>query len=217
MSQFPKEELFADFFTDDMLKELGVGSEKELKYCMGSFVMDNSINKEYFSNIDVGHPKNFDTKNNLPTGGNGIISLKTIREVRGRGPKGTSPFKKTGFDAGHILGRQLFKGTRFNTSKKNNKNIYKQTKWSNQGNHHTAKWGHNQTYFENIIVKEVSKNKKLTVKYEARLIYNLNEKIPRGIQLRSFCDEEPSLDFNVFVPNVKIDEVIDYSDSDLVI
>ena len=50
MSQFPKEELFADFFTDDMLKELGVESEKELKYCMGSFVMDNSINKEYFSN-----------------------------------------------------------------------------------------------------------------------------------------------------------------------
>ena len=61
------------------------------------------------------------------------------------------------------------------------------------------------------------KNKKLIVKYEARLIYNLNEKIPRGIHLRSFCDEEPSLNFNVFVPNVKIDEVIDYSDSDLII
>ena len=180
MNQFPKEELFADFFTDDMLKELGVESEKELKYCMGSFVMDNSINKEYFSNLDIGHPKNFDTNDNLPTGGNGIISIKTIE---GRGPKGTSPFKKTGFDAGHILGRQLFKGTRFNTSKKNNKNIYKQTKWSNQGNHHTAKWGHNQSYFENFIVKEVSKNKKITVKYEARLIYNLNEKIPRGIHI----------------------------------
>lgn len=91
---------------------------------MGSFVMDNSINKEYFSNLDIGHPKNFDTNGNLPTGGNGTISIKTIKEVRGRVPKGTSPFKKTGFDAGHILGRQLFKGTRFNTSKKNNKNIY---------------------------------------------------------------------------------------------
>ncbi len=217
MSQFPKEDLFADFFTDDMLKELGVESEKELKYYMGSFVMDNSINKEYFSNIHIGYPKNFDINDNLPTGGNGIISLKTIEEVKGRGPKGTSPFKKTGFDAGHILGRQLFKGTRFNTSKKNNKNIYKQTKWSNQGNHCTAKWGHNQTYFENIIVKEICKKKKITVKYEARLIYNLNEKIPRGIHLRSFCDEEPSLNFNVFVPNVRIDEVIDYSDSDLII
>lgn len=217
MSQFPKEDLFADFFTDDILKELDVESEKELKYYKGSFVMDNSINKEHFSNIDIGHPKNFDTNDNLPTGGNGIISLKTIEEVKGRGPKGTSPFKKTGFDAGHILGRQLFKGTRFNTSKKNNKNIYKQTKWSNQGNHHTAQWGHNQTYFENIIVKEICKKKKITVKYEARLIYNLNEKIPRGIHLRSFCDEEPSLNFNVFVPNVKIDEVIDYSDSDLII
>lgn len=69
MSKFPKEELFSDFFTDDMLKELGVESEKELKYCMGSFVMDNSTNKEYFSNIDIGHPKNFDTNDNLPTGG----------------------------------------------------------------------------------------------------------------------------------------------------
>lgn len=55
------------------------------------------------------------------------------------------------------------------------------------------------------------------MKYEARLIYNLNEKIPRGIHLRSFCDEESSLNFNVFVPNVKIDEMIDYSDSDLII
>ena len=40
MSQFPKEDLFADFFTDDILKELGVESEKELKYYKGSFVMD---------------------------------------------------------------------------------------------------------------------------------------------------------------------------------
>lgn len=203
-------EIFSNFFTDEILKELGVESEKELKYCMGSFVMDNSINKEYFSNIDIRYPKNFDTNDNLPTGGKGIISLKTIREVKGSGPKGTSPFKKTGFDAGHILGRQLFKGTRFNTSKKNNKNIYKQTKWSNQGNHHTAKWGHNQTYFENLIVKEVSKNKKVTVKYEARLIYNLNEKIPRGIHIRSSCKQNKLLDFNVFVPNVEVEGLIDY-------
>ena len=126
MSQFPKEELFADFFTDDMLKELGVESEKELEYCMGSFVMDNSINKEYFSNLDIGHPKNFDTYDNLPTGGNGIISITTIE---GKGPKGTSPFKKTGFDAGHILCRQLFKGTRFNTSKKNNKKSITNSRW----------------------------------------------------------------------------------------
>lgn len=215
MSQFPKEEIFSDFFTDEMLKELGVESEKELKYCMGSFVMDNSINKEYISNIDIRYPKNFDTNDNLPTGGNGIISLKTIREVKGSGPKGTSPFKKTGFDAGHILGRQLFKGTRFNTSKKNNKNIYKQTKWSNQGNHHTAKWGHNQTYFENLIVKEVSKNKKITVKYEARLIYNLNEKIPRGIHIRSSCEQNEELNFNVFVPNVEIEGRIDYNNNNL--
>lgn len=212
MSQFPKEELFADFFTDDMLKELGVESEKELEYCMGSFVMNNSINKEYFSNLDIGHPKNFDTYDNLPTGGNGIISITTIE---GRGLKGTSPFKKTGFDAGHILCRQLFKGTRFNTSKKNNKNIYKQTKWSNQGNHHTAKWGYNQTYFENIIVKEVIKNKKLIVKYEARLIYNLNEKIPRGIHIRSSCEQNEELNFNVFVPNVEIEGRIDYNNNNL--
>ena len=200
-----------------MLKELGAESEKELKYCMGSFVMDNSINKEYFSNLDIGHPKNFDTNGNLPTGGNGTISIKTIKEVRGRVPKGTSPFKKTGFDAGHILGRQLFKGTRFNTSKKNNKNIYKQTKWSNQGNHHTAKWGQNQTFFENLIVKEVRKNKKITVKYEARLIYNLNEKIPRGIHIRSSCEQNEELNFNVFVPNIELEGLIDYKSGKLVI
>ena len=219
MSKFPKEELFPDFFTDDMLKELGVESEKELKYCMGSFVMDNSTNKEYFSNIDIGHPKNFDTNDNLPTGGNGIIFLKTIEEVKGRGPKGTSPFKKTGFDAGHILGRQLFKGTRFNTSKKNNKNIYKQTKWSNQGNHHTANWGHNQTYFENYIVYQIkNQTPEAVVKYRADLIYcNSEERIPRGIHIRSSCEQNEKLNFNVFVPNVEIEGLIDYKNDNLVI
>ena len=69
MSQFPKEDLFADFFTDDILKEWGVESEKELKYYKGSFVMDNSINKEHFSNIDIGHPKNFDTNVAISTTG----------------------------------------------------------------------------------------------------------------------------------------------------
>lgn len=212
MSKYPKEELFSDFFTDDMLKELGVESEKELKYCMGSFVMDNSINKEYFSNIDIGHPKNFDTNDNLPTGGNGIISLKTIREVRRRGPKGTSPFKDSGFDAGHILGRQLFKGTCFNTSKKNKNNIYKQTKWSNKGNHHTAVHGHNQTYFENFIIYQLLKNTpEAIVKYRADLIYcGSKEIIPRGIHIRSNCEQNKLLDFNVFVPNVEVEGLIDY-------
>ena len=219
MSKYPKEELFSDFFTDDMLKELGVESEKELKYCMGSFVMDNSINKEYFSNIDIGHPKNFDTNDNLPTGGNGIISLKTIREVRGRGTKGTSPFKDSGFDAGHILGRQLFKGTCFNTSKKNKNNIYKQTKWSNKGNHHTAVYGHNQTYFENFIIYQLLKNTpKALVKYRADLIYcDSKEKIPRGIHIRSSCEQNEDLNFNVFVPNVEIEGRIDYKNDNLVI
>ena len=218
MSKYPKEELLSDFFTDDMLKKLGVVSIKDLNFEKGSFRILTPINNlECFNEIDISNPINFGLKNNLPIGGIGNISLSSISEVKGRGPKGTSPFKETGFDAGHILGRQLFKGTRFNTSKKNNKNIYKQTKWSNQGNHHTAKWGHNQTYFENLIVKEVSKNKKITVKYEARLIYNLNEKIPRGIHIRSSCEQNEELNFNVFVPNIELEGLIDYKSGKLVI
>ena len=218
MCNYPNERLFIDFFTDDMLKELGVVSIKDLHFEKGSFRISTPINNlECFNEIDISNPINFGLKNNLPIGGIGNISLSSISEVKGRGPKGTSPFKETGFDAGHILGRQLFKGTRFNTSKKNNKNIYKQTKWSNQGNHHTAKWGHNQTYFENYIVYQIkNKTPDAVVKYRADLIYgNSEEKVPRGIHIRSSCEQNEELIFNVFVPNVEIEGRINYNNNNL--
>ena len=220
MSKFPKEELFSDFFTDDMLKELGVVSIKDLNFEKGSFRILTPINNlDCFNEIDISNPINFGLNNNLPIGGIGNISLISISEVEGRGPKGTSPFKDSGFDAGHILGRQLFKGTCFNTSKKNKNNIYKQTKWSNKGNHHTAVHGHNQTYFENFIIYQLLKNTpEAIVKYRADLIYcDSEEKIPRGIHIRSSCEQNEDLNFNVFVPNVEIEGRIDYKNDNLVI
>lgn len=207
---FPSESIFDDFFKDDMLKELGVNSREELKYEQGSFAMEHSSNKRYFSNLNISCPKNFELRGDLPIGGNGLITLKTISKVKGRGPKGKSPFSSSGFDAGHILGRQLFKGTCFNTSKKNKMNIYKQTKWSNRGNHYTAVHGYNQTYFENLIVKNIINNPSLIVKYEAKLIYHIDENIPRGIHLRTFCEKSACLNVNVFVPNVEVEGLIDY-------
>lgn len=220
MSKYPKEELFSDFFTDDMLKKLGVVSIKDLNFEKGSFRILTPINNlECFNEIDISNPINFELNNNLPIGGIGNISLSSISEVEGRGPKGTSPFKGSGFDAGHILGRQLFKGTCFNTSKKNKNNIYKQTKWSNKGNHHTAVYGHNQTYFENFIIYQLLKNTpEALVKYRADLIYcDSKEKIPRGIHIRSSCEQNEDLNFNVFVPNVEIEGRIDYKNDNLVI
>ena len=220
MSKYPKEELFSDFFTDDMLKELGVVSIKDLNFEKGSFRILTPINNlECFNEIDISNPINFGLKNNLPIGGIGNISLSSISEVEGRGPRGASPFKGSGFDAGHILGRQLFKGTCFNTSKKNKNNIYKQTKWSNKGNHHTAVHGHNQTYFENFIIYQLLKNTpEAIVKYRADLIYcDSEEKIPRGIHIRSSCEQNEDLNFNVFVPNVEIEGRIDYKNDNLVI
>lgn len=220
MSKYPKEELFSDFFTDDMLKELGVVSIKDLNFEKGSFRILTPINNlECFNEIDISNPINFELNNNLPIGGIGNISLSSISEVEGRGPRGTSPFKGSGFDTGHILGRQLFKGTCFNTSKKNKNNIYKQTKWSNKGNHHTAVHGHNQTYFENFIIYQLLKNTpEAIVKYRADLIYcDSEEKIPRGIHIRSSCEQNEDLNFNVFVPNVEIEGRIDYKNDNLVI
>ena len=37
MCNYPNEKLFIDFFTDDMLKELGVVSIKDLNFEKGSF------------------------------------------------------------------------------------------------------------------------------------------------------------------------------------
>ncbi len=196
-----------------MLKELGVVSIKDLNFEKGSFRILTPINNlECYNEIDIRNPINFELKNNLPIGGVGNISFSSISEVEGRGPKGTSPFKGSGFDAGHILGRQLFKGTNFNTSKKNKNNIYKQTKWSNRGNHNTAVHGHNQTYFENFIIYQIiEKTPDAIVKYRADLIYcDSEEIIPRGIHIRSSCKQNKLLDFNVFVPNVEVEGLIDY-------
>lgn len=220
MSNYPREKLFKGFFTDDMLKELGVESINELVFEKGSFKILTPINNlECFNEVDSSNPINFELKNDLPIGGSGIISKSTISEIKGRGPKGTSPFKGSGFDAGHILGRQLFKGTFFNTSKKNKNNIYKQTKWSNKGNHHTAVHGYNQTYFENFIIYQLLKNTpEAIVEYRADLIYcDTEEKIPRGIHIRSSCEQNEDLNFNVFVPNVEVEGRIDYKNDNLVI
>ena len=213
MCNYPNERLFIDFFPADMLKELGVVSIKDLNFEKGSFRILTPINNlECYNEIDIRNPINFELKNNLPIGGVGNISFSSISEVEGRGPKGTSPFKGSGFDAGHILGRQLFKGTNFNTSKKNKNNIYKQTKWSNRGNHNTAVHGHNQTYFENFIIYQIiEKTPDAIVKYRADLIYcDSEEIIPRGIHIRSSCKQNKLLDFNVFVPNVEVEGLIDY-------
>ena len=218
LDKFPDKALFNNFFSSEILNKLGVKSMEELIFEKGSFkILTPITNLECFSEIDNDLPKNLKMVNDLPIGGIGIISLKTISEVEGRGPKGKSPFSSSGFDAGHILGRQLFKGTCFNTSKKNKMNIYKQTKWSNRGNHYTAVHGYNQTYFENLIVKNIVNNPSLIVKYEAKLIYHIDETIPRGIHLRTFCEKCACLNVNVFVPNVEVEGLIDYKSDDLVI
>ena len=220
MCNYPNEKLFIDFFTDDMLKKLGVVSIKDLNFEKGSFRILTPINNlECFNEIDISNPINFELNNNLPIGGIGNISLSSISEVEGRGPKGTSPFKGSGFDAGHILGRQLFKGTYFNTSKKNKYNIYKQTRWSNRGNHNTAVHGYNQTYFENFIIYQIiEKTPDAIVKYRADLIYcGSEEVIPRGILIRSSCEQNKLLDFNVFVPNLEVEGLIDYKSDKRVI
>ncbi len=62
---------------------------------MGSFVMDNSTNKEYFSNIDIGHPK--------INWGKWHYIFKNDRRSYEEVPRGRRHSKKTGFDAGHIF------------------------------------------------------------------------------------------------------------------
>ena len=104
LDKFPDKALFNNFFSSEILNKLGVKSMEELIFEKGSFkILTPITNLECFSEIDNDLPKNLKMVNDLPIGGIGIISLKTISEVEGRGPKGKSPFPSSGFDAGHIL------------------------------------------------------------------------------------------------------------------
>ena len=63
--------------------------------------MDNSINKEHFSNIDIGHPKILILMTICQLGKWHYI-FKTIEEVMEEVLRDVA-IQKTGFDAGHIL------------------------------------------------------------------------------------------------------------------
>lgn len=215
--RFPREALFEKFFSEKILFELGVTSKEDLFFEKGSFKVLKKINEiECFKELEYDKPQNFDFENNLPKGGIGIIDKNSIN---GKGKKGRPLFSGTGFDSGHILGKQLFQGKKgFDARKNNRENIYKQTKWSNRGNHHTAAHGYNQTYYENVIVYQIrEKTPEAIIKYRADLIYDLNDKIAKGIHIRSSCEQNELLNFNVFVPNVEVEGIINFKEDKLLI
>ncbi|WP_314042425.1 hypothetical protein [Streptococcus cristatus] len=219
---YPEDLIGQDFFKDDMLEKLGVTSY-DLEYKFGSYKLPD-VQECDFEGIDWNKPYNFGFDSfSRPVGGVGLATKESITksDKPGRGLRGKSPFTGTGFDAGHILGRELFLGSDFNTSKKNMENIYRQTTWSNEGNQpkeqncYEARWGYNQTYFENLIRNRIcKKDSSIEVKYRADLIYHEEELIPRGIHIRSLCnkpDEYEELNFNYFIPNVEIGGIIGYN------
>ena len=222
---YPEDLVGQDFFKEDMLEKIGVTSDR-LVYKFGSYKLPD-VQECDFEGIDWDEPYNFGFDSfSRPVGGAGLVTKVSITESdkEDRGLRGSSPFTGTGFDAGHILGRELFLGSDFNTSKKNMENIYRQTTWSNEGNHpkkqncYEASWGYNQSFFENIIVNKIKdENNPIEVKYRADLIYHDDELIPRGIHIRSLCnkpEEFEELNFNYFIPNVEIDGIIDYNSTE---
>lgn len=217
---YPEDLVGQDFFKEDMLEKIGVTSDR-LVYKFGSYKLPD-VQECDFEGIAWDEPYNFGFDSfSRPVGGAGCVTKMTMKKG---GQKGSSPFLGTGFDAGHALGKQLFQGSSLNTSKKNKKNIYRQTKWSNKGNHpkkqncYEASWGYNQTYFENLIRNRIcKKDSSIEVKYRADLIYHEEELIPRGIHIRSLCnkpDEYEELNFNYFIPNVENDGIIDYNSTE---
>lgn len=206
--RYPPKELFINtkFFTNDILNKLNITKDELFdNFDEGSFELPKKKFDEFEKGISVDEKPYIRQK----------ISRKTL-SITGDFCKGKSKFLGSGFDAGHIIAHQLVGNTTFNTRRNNLKNIYRQTRWSNKGNiprrkDKSSKWGKNQTYYEYIIKFYIDKNPSVELWYDAELIYNRNEEIPRGIVLTATKVGESESCLRVFIPNVEKNYILNYN------
>ena len=214
----PTKELASVVLTENVTKQLKGSIEFNNA---GSFVingnktdLDASVNsKAYAQNAKL-------DKLDRPTVGNAMLD-KSIRQYKdrkdtGNGGTGWTPVgwnqltklkngKSWAIDRGHLLAYALignFKG--FDASTDNPLNIAVQTAWANESQSKTAQ---GQNYFEGQVRKAVDQNKR--VRYRVTNVYDGDNLIPSGAHIEA-KSKDGSLEFNVFVPNVQNNIIMDY-------
>lgn len=126
-----------------------------------------------------------------------------------RNLKGTYTFA---YNRGHLIGYAIAGSIPgFDASESNQQNIITQTSWSNQAgsDNNTG-----QNYYEGLVRKAQDQNK--TVRYRVTPMYVKDNLVASGVHLEAKSNDL-SLQFNVYVPNVQGNIIINYANGNTTI
>ena len=215
MSAYPTVDEVLAIIDENIKKLLGIIDETDYEVKKGCLI----IRKE-FVHKPISFNKHFPLKNNLPQGGRVRLNFSTLSAGKKQVGKNIDPsgwpsphYSLKGeylCNRGHILAHELAcKASYINTSRSKYTNIFTQSLWANRSNHENARFGYNQSFFENCLKNYLIANPLLNIDYYVKLIYCENDIIPRGVLIRGhFLEKKKQL--NVFVPNIDSRYIINY-------
>lgn len=216
---FPSELLSKSVLTPRIIEELGVDSEDDLEFINGAFKISGVVDLREFSKGFIDDKQGY-----VALRGNSRCddTNKSIVETPENWYNQYFPTKSKEwlFHRGHMIAKSFQKYTRTRTvlhKINRGENIFISTNWLNHANH-SMNNGVNQTYIENNILTIMKQNPQVRVNYMAKLLFEVDEIVPRGIhimvefegQVKSFQKQSDFRTLNIFIPNVDPRFIVDY-------